>query len=93
MFRSGRKTMSEAVRDGVSSWALDDETVLTEKAKGTKYLGVLDRDSGAIWLTPIETYLDRAKFKILNYTGRGGALQRYVGFQHFVMKPGVVRKL
>lgn len=93
MYRTGRKTMTEAVRDGVGCWALDEDTIMTERAKKTQYIGVLDKDTGAIWLTHLSLYLDRSKVKFVNYTARGGALQRTLAFEHFVLKPGVLRKL
>ena len=75
IFRSGEKTISDAVRKGVACWALDDDTLLKMRSRGIKFVGVLIKESGEGWITTVDIF--RAS-KVLNYEARGGSLQRYL---------------
>ncbi len=83
IFRGGEKNISDAIRAGKASWALDHETLLEMRAKGIGIVGVFVRDNGDIYLTRIENYFDRTKAPILNYESRGGAVQSYLPLQYF----------
>lgn len=87
IFRSGEKSISDAIRKGVAAWAIDDDTLRQMRAQGIKYVGVLVRENGAIWLTSTEAYFSPAA-KILNFTTRGGALQRYLPLKYFRRRGG-----
>lgn len=91
IFRSGEKSISDAVRLGTACWALDDQTLLEMRAKGIRVIGVFVRDTGDIYLTRIENFFDRAKAKLLNYESRGGALQRYLPLTFFKIRYGRVK--
>jgi hypothetical protein len=56
------------------------------KAEGVEIVGVLERHDGDVYLTHIKNFFDTAK--VLNYSSRGGSLQRYLGFDSFSMKSG-----
>lgn len=92
-FRAGRKTVAEACRDGVAAWALDYEDVIRERTLGTAYLGILVKGTGEVWLTHLRIFEDRTCFKTMNFTGRGGGVQRYVLHAKFVKRAGVIKKL
>lgn len=92
VFRSGEKTNSDAVRKGTAAWAIDEETLLKMRALGIEHVGVRVRETGDIYLSTLERFMDRTKAKILNYEGRGGSLQRYLPItaDNFAYKPGRV---
>ncbi len=83
IFRGGEKNISDAIRLGKASWALDHETLLEMRAKGIGIVGVFVRDNGDIYLTHISNYFDRTKASILNCESRGGAVQSYLPLQYF----------
>ncbi|MCP1540002.1 hypothetical protein [Methylorubrum extorquens] len=83
IYRGGEQCISDAVREGKASWALDDATLLMLRARKIEFAGVLMKDTGDKWITRTELFFDRDKAKIMNFTGRGGALQRYLPMEHF----------
>lgn len=91
IFRSGESTISDAIRNGKACWALDEDTIIKMKSKGVAAVGILCRDTDDIYLTPLSNFLDKTKAKILNYEGRGGALQRYLPLSYFSYRPGKVK--
>lgn len=90
IFRSGEKSISDAVRAGVACWAIDESTLLEMRAKGVRLIGVYVRDNGDIYLTHLNNFFDKSKAKLLNYESRGGALQRYLPLQYFRVRFGKV---
>lgn len=88
IFRHGCSSISEAIREGKAAWAYDIDTILEMRAKGIKLMGVIVRETGDIWMTHIDNLTDSTKAKVLNYSKRGGALQRYLPLQFFWCKKG-----
>ena len=82
-FRSGKKTLSEAVNDNVAAWALDDETLIRLRIEGVRYAGVLVREDDDVYIAPISSFFDKTQAKVMNYESRGGALQRYLPLDRF----------
>lgn len=78
IFLCGKKTLSDAIRDRVAEWALDDETILRLRMEMVDYIGVCENTTGNIWIAPIAVWLDRTNFTYRNYEQRGGSLQRYI---------------
>lgn len=89
IFLCGKKTLSDAVRDHVAEWALDDETILRLRAEAVNYIGVCENTTGNVWIAPAATWMDRANFTYRNYERRGGALQRYMNHDHFDKAEGL----
>lgn len=81
IFRSGKKTLSEAIGEDVACWAFDVDTIKEVEARGIKFVGVLVKESQEIYLTSIKSVIDKSS--VLNYSKRGGALQRYVPLSEF----------
>ncbi|MBP2498398.1 hypothetical protein ABID82_005084 [Methylobacterium sp. PvP062] len=91
IFRSGESYISDAVREGNAAWALDDATLLMLRARKIEFAGVLLKDTGDKWLIRTEIFFDRDKASAKNYSGRGGALQRYLPMQHFAFRRAPVK--
>lgn len=91
IFRSGEKSISDAVRKGVACWAIDQETLLEMRAKGVPFIGVLVKETQDLYLTKLDCFFDKDKAKFLNYTAKGGALQSYLPLQFFRVSYGKVR--
>lgn len=92
IFRSGKSSISEAIRESVACWAFDETTCLNMRAMGIKHIGVLVRETGDRFLTKIENLFDPTTVKIMNYTSRGGALQRYLPLKYFTRRPGKIAR-
>lgn len=88
IYRSGKTTISEAVRDGSACWAIDEEHIQQMRLAGVPYIGVLVRDTRDIYLTRLTSYLDRSKIKFHNYSTRGGSHQRLLPLEHFKVRLG-----
>ncbi len=86
IYRAGEVRLGEAIKKGVAAWAMDDETLRIMRAHGIKVVGVFVRDTGVRYVTDISNYYDKEKIRILNYSARGGALQRYLPLQYFVQR-------
>ncbi|WP_456868382.1 hypothetical protein [Galbibacter sp. BG1] len=91
IFRSGKRNLSEAIREGVAAWAIDEETLRERRLEGIKVVGVLCKESDDIWLAPIERFFDTNHARIMNYESRGGALQRYLPLKEFKRKTSIAR--
>lgn len=91
IFRSGEKSISEAVYKGTACWAIDDTTLYAMRSKGITLIGVLVRENHDIWLAKLDDFLDRSKAKVLDHEARYGGLQRYLPLSFFKHKPGKIR--
>ena len=92
IFRSGKQSISGAMQEEIAAWAIDELLLVNLRAKKVKFIGVRVIDKGDFYLTKLETFFDRAKYKLMDYSGvgRGGSRQRYVPLQHFLLKKGRV---
>lgn len=88
IFRAGKPTTSEALREGTACWALDDETLIDLKAQGVELVGVWCKDTDDRYMTKLSLFMDRTKAKVLDYNARGGSLQRYLPLQYFAKRTG-----
>lgn len=93
IYRAGEVRVSEAIKKGVAAWAMDDETLRVMRAHGIKVVGVFVRDTNERYVTSIDNYFDKTKIKVLNYSSRGGSLQRYLPLQHFQHRKPAITKL
>ena len=86
IFRGGKKTISEAVREGCASWAIDEDTLRERRTEGISIIGVMCKDDDSLWLAPLDKFFDPSNARIMNYESRGGALQRYLPLTEFKRK-------
>jgi hypothetical protein len=86
IYRSGKPTISEAVRDGTACWAIDEEHIQKMRLQDVPYVGVLVRDTKDIFLTKLTTFFERDKIKWHNYEGRGGSHQRLLPLKYFQVR-------
>lgn len=93
IYRAGEVRVSEAIKKGIASWAMDDETLRIMRAHGIRVVGVFVRDTNERYVTSIDSYFDRSKIKVLNYANRGGSLQRYLPLKHFKLRKPKITKL
>lgn len=88
IFRSGEPNVNIAEAKGTACWAIDESTLLDLRVANVNLIGVIDYDSNDIYLATRKDW-DGAKF--MDYTSRGGALQRYLPVSHFIVKQGKAR--
>lgn len=88
MFRGGEKTLAEAIQKGKASWAVDNDTLIRLRTEGVYYVGIQTKETGDIY---IATLADFNAAPMLNYAQRGGALQRYLPLDKFLISLGSVR--
>jgi phosphoglucomutase len=83
IFRSGKASISNAIRENKACWALDEETILALRSMNVGFIGVTVRETNDFYVTNFKNYLNGDIAKVLNYEGRGGALQRYLPLGYF----------
>lgn len=88
MFRGGEKTLADAIQKGKASWVIDNDTLIRLRTEGVYYVGVQTKETGDIY---IATLADFNAAPMLNYQQRGGALQRYLPLDKFLISLGSVR--
>lgn len=93
IYRAGEMRVGEAIRKGIAAWAMDDETLRIMRAHSIKVVGVFVRDTGERYVTSIDSYFDKSKIKVLNYSNRGGSLQRFLPLQYFKHRRPKITKL
>lgn len=89
IFRSGEKTVSDALRAGKAQWAIDYDTLIRMRTEGVYIVGILVKETGDIFLTTLKRFIEKGK--VLDYSGRGGALQRYLPISDFTYSPASTR--
>lgn len=91
LFRDGELTDSAAFREKKAIWAIDYDTLLMLRAKGIETVGILDHDTGDMWLTTVWKFLNINYAPPRNYTARGGTLQRFLPTYFFKRILGPVK--
>lgn len=91
IYRAGCKSISQAMRDGVASWAIDVDTIMEARARGVTAIGVLVRDTGDIYLARLADFMDSTKTNVMNFSRRGGSLQRFLPLEHWRKRNGLVK--
>lgn len=86
MFRAGKKSLSEALREGVASWAIDDGTLRDMKTLGVEFVAIRVKETRDIYLTRMEYFFDPTLARVMNYSRSGGSLQRYLPVHCFRLK-------
>lgn len=100
IFREGRKTASEAIRQGVAKIAFDERTVLMLRAMNVKLIIVRATSKEGkfeeqYWIQTWKVLSgpDSGYWTRHNYEDQGGANQRYVFLKYFWIVPGEVTTL
>ncbi|MTH61100.1 hypothetical protein [Paracoccus litorisediminis] len=88
MFRGGEKSISDAIVQSKASWAIDYDTLIRLRTEGVYYVGVLVKETEDVYITTLGEFLTAPT---LNYSARGGALQRYLPLDKFLISLGSVR--
>lgn len=88
IFRSGEKTISDAVSKGVACWAIDNDTLIRLRIEGVYLIGVAVADTGDIYISTLNEFNTAP---VLNFNNRGGSLQRYLNLKKFRVLNGVTR--
>lgn len=88
IFCAGEKTISDAVRKNVACWSMDEETLMTMRTKGIRFLGVLCKENDDIYLTRTDAFLNR-ELTVSHARARQG--RRYLPLSHFGHRSGRVR--
>lgn len=90
MFRSGEKSLADAIQKGTACWAIDNDTLIRLRTEGVYLVGVQTKETGDLYLA---TLADFNSAPVLNYESRGGALQRYLPLDRFIIQLGSVQKV
>ncbi len=93
IYRAGRASLSDAMREGKAGWAIDEETLLLVRSRCIPFLGVLVIDTGDKYLTTLEKFYARGADKrwfMQDHTSRGGSLQRVMPLGEFSFLAGEV---
>lgn len=91
MFRDGEPTNSDAIRKGKASWALDYDTLIMLRNRKIQIAGVIEKESGDIWLAPVAEFLDVTYAAPRDYSRRGGGVQRYMPTYRFKHRTAAVK--
>lgn len=90
MFRGGEKSLADAIQKGVASWAIDYDTLIRLRTEGVYFVGIQTKETGDLYLA---TLADFNNAPMMNYEKRGGALQRYLPLDKFLIQLGTVQKV
>lgn len=90
MFRAGEKSLADAIQKGVASWAVDYDTLIRLRTEGVYFVGIQTKETGDLYLA---TLADFNNAPMMNYAARGGALQRYLSLDKFLISLGTVQKV
>lgn len=85
MFRHGEKTLTDAIHKGTAAWAIDNDTLIRLRIEGVYLIGIQTKETGDLYLA---TLADFNAAPMLNYESRGGALQRYLPLDKFIISMG-----
>ena len=91
IFTSGKGgKISIALRAGEAYWAIDYSTLTLARLKGVKVVAVKLRDTGDLYLTRLENFFNTALARSINYSTRGGSMQRCLNVKQFtVIRPSI----
>jgi hypothetical protein len=73
IFRGGETGISEALRAGKASWALDERTLYAARAKGCVHAVIFERDTGDKWVGKIDDWI---RGRLHDCTHKNGSRQR-----------------
>jgi hypothetical protein len=90
MFRAGEKSLADAIQKGVASWAIDYDTLIRLRTEGVYLVGIQTNETGDLYVSTLGEF-NAAPMK--NYEKRGGALQRYLPLDKFLIQLGTVQKV
>lgn len=88
IFRGGEATIADAMAKGIAAWAIDNDTLHRMRREGVYLIGIQTKETGDLYLAALGDFL---KAPMLNYESRGGALQRYLPLDKFLIQLGTVR--
>lgn len=91
IYRHGRKSLSQAMREGVAGWAIDSDTLMEAERRGIDHIGVFVKDTGDKYLTERERFYDPYIAHMIDYTSKGGSIQRVLPLGSFAMRHGPVK--
>ena len=89
LFRSGEKSIADAIQKGTAAWAIDYDTLIRLRTEGVYLVGVQTKETGDVYMA---TLADFNAAPMMNYAARGGALQRYLPLDRFLISLGSVVK-
>lgn len=89
MFRAGEKSLADAIQKGIASWAIDNDTLIRLRTEGVYLIGIQTKETGDLY---IATLADFNAAPMKNYSARGGALQRYLPLDKFIISLGSVNR-
>jgi hypothetical protein len=88
MFRGGEKSLADAIQKGKASWAIDYDTLIRLRTEGVYFVAIQTKETGDLY---VATLGDFYAAPVLNYESRGGALQRYLPLDRFIIQLGSVK--
>lgn len=91
IYRGRKRSISDAISDGTAAWAIDVDTLAEVRARGIQAVAVRVKETGDLYITALSNFYDADKVLVLNYSSRGGALQRFLPLQHWRKQLGRVR--
>lgn len=83
IYRAGRKSISEAMREGVASWAVDVQTLMEAKRRGCTVVGIKVTDRGSFYAVKLDDYLDSNQSSLISHESKGGSIQRVLPLWRF----------
>jgi len=84
------KCIADAIRKGVAYWGVEESVVLTLRARGVAFIGVLVKETGDRFLARTSAFFEYGSAKMMTVRGRG--MQRCVPLSAFTRRPGKIVK-
>tara|TARA_R110002074_G_scaffold86408_1_gene190797 strand:- start:3120 stop:3503 length:384 start_codon:yes stop_codon:yes gene_type:complete len=76
-------SVSKAIRQDDAGWAIDTSTLALAKRRGVTVIGVKSKNTGRYYFATLEAYFTPTKTKLIDWTERGGSIQRMLPLSEF----------
>lgn len=86
MYRDGLTSQTEAMQTEKASWMIDKPVLREITKRGVQYVLIFCKDTGDLFVSPLESWLDKTKARDQLTKGFGADEVRHLGLHHMTQK-------
>lgn len=87
IYRASRKTISDALREEVAGWVVDELTMIDAQINYFDFIGVHDRDTGTLYVAPFSSFTDPTQYDSCSFRNAS----RYLPMRFWKVHSGNVK--